>query len=165
MFENLQTNLRQFQCPHIIGRYSRWWWNIIKFKCSVQFPHARKSKEGLEKWTLWTCDMSLMLWYMILTVLFQSLETVRPWIQSAEGRWFLFSKEELSIRFTLSVDNPNIDHWLNIGNTDHFPHSSAMMLISLNILFQGHQRRKVAICRRKGQWLAKEKICQVQNLP
>ena len=101
-----------------------------------------RAKKGWKNEHLWTCDMSLMLWYMSLTVLFQSLEAARPWIQAAEGRWFLFSKEELSIRFTLSVDNPNIDHWLNIGNTDHFPHSSAIMLISLNILCQGHQRRK-----------------------
>ena len=55
---------------------------------------------------------------------------------------FCSQKEEFSIRSTLSGDNPNIDHWVNLGNTDHFPHSSAMMLISLNILFQGHQRRK-----------------------
>ena len=75
-----------------------------------------RAKKGWKNEHLWTCDMSLMLWYMSLTVLFQSLETARPWIQAAEGRWFLFSKEELSIRFTLSVDNPNIDHFVIVWN-------------------------------------------------
>ena len=31
---------------------------------------------------------------------------------------FCSQKEEFSIRSTLSGDNPNIDHWMNLGNTD-----------------------------------------------